>query len=175
MDTQGDDMSSNEDARPLLTLLSLATQRQREILVKALSARGFDDIALPGARLLAALREGESSIVSLAATTGTTKQFCAREVQKLVQGAYVQAVVSAVDRRVSLVSLAQRGRALLDASGSAKKELDAAIRKQLGDAGARALRGLLVRLVDDVPSVDETTPRAAPVRTLSKGTRRRRA
>src|SRR5690349_4157492 len=119
-------MSSNEDERPLLTLLSLATQQERETLVRTLAARGFDDIALPGARLLGALREGEASIQALAEATSTTKQFCAREVQKLVQGRYVQVATPDADRRVSLVSLLARGRSLLAASGSAKRDLDAA-------------------------------------------------
>jgi DNA-binding MarR family transcriptional regulator len=142
-------MSTNEDPRPLLTLLSLATQRERATLVAALSARGFDDIALPGARLLAALREGDASIQTLADATDTTKQFCAREVQKLATARYVRLATSKEDRRVTLVSLAPRGHDLLEASRATKRELDQTVSKKLGAQNARTLRRLLARLVDD--------------------------
>lgn len=45
--------------------------------------------------------------------------------------------------------LRPRGRRLLDAAGESKVELDAAIARRLGEADARTVRRLLVRLVDE--------------------------
>lgn len=140
-------MSSHAEL-PLLSLLSLATQQQRGRLVAGLVERGFDDIALPGARILAAIEGRSLSIQALAEMTGTTKQFTAREVRKLAHARYVTLQSSGEDRRVSLVQLQARGKKLLETSRKAKFNLDAAVEHALGTADARALRRILLRLLD---------------------------
>jgi DNA-binding MarR family transcriptional regulator len=138
---------STHDERPLLTLLSLATNLERARLIDSLAAEGFDDIALPGARILGALRGGPCSIQALAEATETTKQFAGREVQKLSRARYVSVAPSAEDKRASLVQLAPRGRRLLDASHRTKHALDEAVARKLGERDAASLRRLLERLV----------------------------
>jgi DNA-binding MarR family transcriptional regulator len=141
-------LSTSDDPRPLLTLLNMAAQRERDALVRALVARGFAGIGLPEVRLLAELGEEARSIKALAAATATTKQYCGREVKKLAGEGYVSMAESTGDRRVILVSLRARGRRLLDAARVAKHELDGAVARRLGGKDAHALRRLLVRLVD---------------------------
>jgi DNA-binding MarR family transcriptional regulator len=140
---------STHDELPLLSLLSLATNRERARLTAALAAEGFDDIALPGARILGALRSGPQSIQALAQATDTTKQFAAREIQKLCRARYVSVSQSAEDKRVSVVRLEPRGRRLLDASHHTKHALDRAVARKLGERDAASLRRLLERLVSD--------------------------
>ncbi len=142
-------MSTPDDPRPLLTLLTLATQRERDALVRALQAHGFDGIALPEVRLLAELKAEPRSIQALADATATTKQYCAREVTKLEEAGFVSRAASAGDRRMILVSLRARGRRLLDATRAAKHALDAAVARRLGNQEARTLRRLLARLLDE--------------------------
>lgn len=146
MSTRSDD---DESERPLLTLLSIAAQRQRESLLAALEARGFEGIAMPEMRLLKELdHRGPSSIQALAVATETTKQFCAREVKKLERGGYLVITSNEGDRRVTLVAIGSNGRRLLEVINDVKSELDSVIEAKLGDESAEELRSLLERLVE---------------------------
>lgn len=140
---------STDDEPPLLTLLAQATNLERARLVASLEGEGFDDIGLPGVRILTALRDGPRSIQALAAATDTTKQFAAREVQKLSRARYVSAAPSPDDKRSALVRLEARGKRLLEASKRMKRALDQAVARKLGEHDAASLRRLLVRLVAD--------------------------
>lgn len=140
---------STDDERPLLTLLALATNLERARLIASLELEGFGDIALPGARILGALRDGPRSIQALAAATETTKQFTAREVQKLSRARYASAAPSPDDKRSTLVRLESRGKRLLEASKRVKHALDQAVARKLGERDAATLRRLLARLVEE--------------------------
>lgn len=117
-------------------------------MVVSLRARGFEKIGLPEMRLVGELKvRGPSSIQALADATGTTKQFCAREVKKLEGEGYVVLEPSPDDKRVTLVTLGPAGRRLMSATHEVKIEHDASIARRLGAANARALRQLLEELV----------------------------
>ena len=133
---------------PLLSLLSRATEQERRALVDALAARGFDDIGLPGARLLARLADGAASIQLLAAAAGTTKQFAAREVRKLGRAGYVSVAASHSDARAASVTLARRGSQLLEESRQLKLALTARARRRLGARDLATLERLLVALLE---------------------------
>ncbi len=137
---------SNEEDPPLLTLLSVVTQNEREALVAALERRGFHGVSLPAVRLLAELKDAPKSVQSLADATGTTKQFCAREVKRLDEAGYLEVAPSEEDRRAVVVSLGPHGRRLMAAARDIKRELDGAIVRRLGEKDARVLRTLLARL-----------------------------
>ncbi|MEQ1502260.1 MAG: MarR family winged helix-turn-helix transcriptional regulator [Myxococcota bacterium] len=134
---------------PLIVLMTVATARERETLAIRMRERGFDGVATPELRLLAELRDGPRSIQALARSSGTTKQFCAREVRKLAALGCVATGPGADDRRTVEVTLAPRGTAALIAAAEVKRELDRAIDARLGPDDARTLRGLLVRLLAD--------------------------
>lgn len=141
-------MSKSAEKPPILTLLSIATQREKDAMVVSLRARGFEKIGLPEMRLVGELKvRGPSSIQALADATGTTKQFCAREVKKLEGEGYVSLEPSPDDKRVTLVTLGPAGRRLMAATHEVKIEHDASIARRLGAANARALRQLLEELV----------------------------
>ncbi|AKU95431.1 Transcriptional regulator, MarR family [Labilithrix luteola] len=141
-------MSKSAEKPPILTLLSIAAQREKESMVVALRARGFDKIGPPEMRLVGELKvRGPSSIQALADATGTTKQFCAREVKKLEAKGYVSLEPSPDDKRVTLVVLGPAGRRFTAAAHDVKVEHDASIARRLGAANARALRQLLEELV----------------------------
>ena len=131
---------------PLLSLLSRATEQERRSLVGELAARGFDDIGLAGARLLARLAEGPASIQLLADAGGTTKQFAAREVRKLERASYVSVAASQSDGRAASVTLAPRGARLLAESRKVKLALTARARRRLGARHFALLERLLVEL-----------------------------
>lgn len=133
---------------PLLSLLSRATEQERRALVNELAARGFDDIGLAGARLLARLAEGAASIQLLAAAAGTTKQFAAREVRKLERAGYVSVAASQSDARAASVTLARRGSQLLEESRQIKLALTARARRRLGARDLATLERLLVALIE---------------------------
>ena len=146
-------MSTVDDPRPLLTLLHVVLQREREAQMAALARRGFGGVTFPALRLLVELEAEARSVQALADATGTTKQFCAREVKKLEEAGYVSLERSEDDRRVTPVSLSGSGRKLLVAARAAKHELDVAVGRRLGLADARTLRRLLARLADEEATV----------------------
>lgn len=133
--------------RSYLTLLSMATERQRRDLVAALRVRGFDDVNLSGARILRVLGREPKIVQALADATGTTKQFAAREVRHLAEAGYVETSPSPADGRAVLVKATRRGHRLLAASDREKRRLDAGVEARLGPRDARELRRLLARLV----------------------------
>lgn len=141
-------MSKTQVHKPLIKLLAEASQRERETLVKSLEAQGFPGVAAAQVRLLELLLAGPQHIQALAQASGTTKQFCAREVKKLHAQQLVLLAASRQDQRVTLVSLAARGRRLLEVVAREKRARDAAMEKVLGKAGAVSLRRLLGLLVD---------------------------
>ncbi len=134
---------------PLLTLLSAVAQAERDALVAALERRGFSGVAMPAIRLIAEVAAAERSIQALADATGTTKQFCGREVARLKKQGYLAIAPSPDDKRATSVSLAARGKKLLEAVRQAKRELDAAMLRRLGAADVERLRRMLTRLVAD--------------------------
>lgn len=139
---------------PLLTLLSRATEYERQKLVKGLGERGFDDIGLAGARLLARLSGGPASIQELAAANGTTKQFAAREVKKLERSGYVALAASPSDGRATSVTLARRGTELLAESRRVKQALATRARRKLGARNLATLERLLLRLTEAPESAE---------------------
>lgn len=145
-------ITPQSDPRPLLALLSIVAQREREAMVEAMAARGFDGVSLPVVRLLDKLTEQPRSVQALAGVTGTTKQFCGREVKRLEALGYLTVKPSAEDRRVTLVSLRIRGRRLLAAMQDAKRELDATVIRRLGADDANVLRRLLSTLAESAPA-----------------------
>jgi DNA-binding MarR family transcriptional regulator len=144
---------------PLLSLLSRATEHERRALVAELAERGFDDVGLAGARLLARLADGPASIQALAAASGTTKQFAAREVKKLERAGYVSVAASPNDGRATSVTLARRGRRLLEESRQVKLALTARVKRRLGARALATLERLLVALTA-TPSDAEARRRA---------------
>jgi DNA-binding MarR family transcriptional regulator len=130
-----------------LSLLSAVTQQEREALMRGLAGRGFPGVMLPAVRLLSELREGPKSVQALADATGTTKQFCGREVQKLDEAGLASTDRSRADKRVVLVELTAKGGRLLDAVKVVKRELDGDIARRVGAANAKTLRALLTRLL----------------------------
>jgi len=129
-----------------MTLLSRATERERRLLVRAVVGRGHAQVTLAGVRVLATVRDGTKSVQELARATHTSKQYAAREVQKLVDSGHVKVTPSADDKRVSLVALAPSGLALLRASDRAKAEREREVEGALGGANLRTLRRLLEAL-----------------------------
>jgi DNA-binding MarR family transcriptional regulator len=138
-------MSAHDD-EPFFTLLTSVANQQRDALAETLRRRGFDGIGLPGFRLVAELERGERSVQGLAAATGTTKQFCAREVHRLAEEGYLTLQSSEDDRRVTLISPSERGRRFMAAVREVKHELDSAIVKRLGASDARRFRRMLTIL-----------------------------
>ncbi|NUP12838.1 MAG: MarR family transcriptional regulator [Polyangiaceae bacterium] len=145
-DNQGVKKDIQGVEQPLLSLLNVVTQRERDALVAGLERRGFAGAALPALRLIGEVRTGARSIQALADATGTTKQFCGREAQRLHKAGYLTLQPSPDDKRVTLVSLASRGQKLLGAVADVKSELDKAIVKKLGATDAKAFRRALERL-----------------------------
>lgn len=139
------------DDRPLLTLLSLATERERDRLVQSLVKQGYEDVGLAAVRMLARLADGPKSIQQLAALSAVSKQVAARTVQRLAEGGYVRVHSAREDKRRSEVSLDARGTALLAASSRAKRARDRSLATKLGGEALTALREALQRLIDDGP------------------------
>lgn len=140
---------------PLMTLLSRATERERRLLVSAVVGKRHAQVTLAGVRVLATVRDGEKSVQELATAISTSKQYAAREVQKLVGSGHVSVTPSAEDKRVSLVALAPRGLALLRASDRAKAERERQVEAALGVANLRTLRRLLEALAAGSADEDE--------------------
>jgi DNA-binding MarR family transcriptional regulator len=143
---------SNDDesatAEPsLLALLSDAAQSQREALLAGLRKRGVVDVTLADLRLLSELKQ-PASIQTLADATSTTKQFCARQVHKLVEKGYARIDASDDDRRIALVARDKSATKLLAAAKATKLRMDADLVRRIGAGEVQALRRTLAKLID---------------------------
>ncbi len=141
-------MSTN----PELTIVELSqalAAQTRNILTDAMIARGYDGICMPEARLIWEASVGTLNIQQLAERTGTTKQFCAREVAKLRDGGYLDTKSDVGDKRAVRVTLTTRGEKLLGDLREEKLKLEAEMRARIGNAAYDAALAAMTRLAGD--------------------------
>jgi DNA-binding MarR family transcriptional regulator len=132
----------------IVELSQLLANQTRKALTDAMIARGYDGICMPEARLIWEVAASTPNIQQLAERTGTTKQFCAREVAKLREAGYLATEIDPGDKRAVRVGLTEKGENLMRDLREEKLGLEAEMRARVGsdtyDAVLRAMNGLVV-------------------------------
>lgn len=109
--------------------------------------RGHPSIGFAQVRLLGLVEPAGTRAVTLAARTGTTKQFTGRAVADLERRGFVEVTPDPNDRRASIVRLTAQGERFCADADAVKGELDARLAKLLGEAGAAQLADALQTLI----------------------------
>ena len=139
---------SSEPPETVFELAQILAIKTRKALSDAIAARGYGEISVPEARLIWEISTGGQNIQQLAARTGTTKQFCAREVAKLRDAGYLATTPDTRDKRSVQVALTTAGKTLLKDLRAEKLRLEDEMRTQLGATAYDAFRAAMGRLVD---------------------------
>jgi DNA-binding MarR family transcriptional regulator len=123
---------------------------------RRLHASGFEGLRFSHGFLVQHLVEGGKPIGALAELMGVTQQAVSKTVRELEALGYVERQAPAADARVRVVTLTARGRAALDAARSARAELVAELRTELGprrvDGATTVLREVL-RTTGTLPAI----------------------
>ncbi len=141
---------SSDRQLTLFEVLQLMAAQTRKGLNEASAALGYDGISVPEARLIWEISTGSRNIQQLAERTGTTKQFCAREIAKLREAGFVVTKTDSVDKRAVRVMLTPKGETLLADLGAEKLRLEAEMRDRIGpEAYAQTIKTLSALLDTD--------------------------
>lgn len=137
----------------LYRLLLRASRAETTATLDGIRRRGFGDISLGDAGLLANLDTEGTSISALARRAGVTRQAASQQVAGLERAGYVERKSSSTDGRAVLIIQTQRGRDLLAAALDVVDELEASYAGHLGESGLKELKGTLASLLDRIDPV----------------------
>ncbi len=115
--------------------------------------RGYTDISVSDANLLANLDTDGTSISALARRAGITRQAASQQVAALERAGYVERRTSATDRRAVIVVQTRRGRALLAEALDIVEDLEASYEQLLGSQGLADLKRSLSSLLDRIDPI----------------------
>lgn len=133
---------------PLARLFALAFNDLIEGLHERLEARGWTDVRRPYGFVLLALRDGEASTTELSKLLRVSKQATSKLLEAMEAGGYVERRTGDGDARLRLVSLAPRGRELLDVVESIYAELEAEWAEVIGADALDTVRSAVTEVVE---------------------------
>jgi DNA-binding MarR family transcriptional regulator len=137
----------------LYRLLLRASRAETTATLDGIRRRGFADISLSDANLLANLDTEGSAISALARRAGVTRQAASQQIAGLERAGYVERRSSTTDGRAVLIIQTPRGRDLLAAALDVVEELEASYAALLGHAGLKELKGALASLLDRIDPI----------------------
>ena len=130
-------------------LLAKATQRWNERLAEHFAAAGYPDVRPSyGSVLVPLFEEDGLRLGELARRSRLSKQTMTELIRRLERDGLVQREPDPADRRASRVSLTPRGHAFEPVAAEILAELDATVRRTLGDARVDKLKESLRALAD---------------------------
>jgi DNA-binding MarR family transcriptional regulator len=149
--------SASDDVN-LGLLMFIPYRFMESAVMAALKAHGHD-IGLNQARVFARINPEGSRLSELADAAQLSKQTVGSIVDQLERAGYVRRDRDPDDARARLVSIAPRGRELIDLSAPVVREVEAAWEAHLGRARTRQLRKTLqeLRSITDPFAVPTTT------------------
>lgn len=134
-------------------LLARAAVGYRKRIDEKLAAAGFGDRRFPDGLILRLCRDGQDVTISqIGRELSMTRQGASKLVAGLSERGYVTVDKSSTDAREKVVRPTLRARAYLEAAIAARRELDAELRRQLGDDAIEALHALIAQLAGAEPS-----------------------
>jgi DNA-binding MarR family transcriptional regulator len=140
-------------------LFALAFRCYVDHLHEQLAEAGFGGVRSTFGPVLRALRAGDSTLVALAHDLGVTKQAVGRVVEDMRADGLVGQRVDPADGRARLLSLTERGRAMVDAAIEIGTRFESAVAGELGASQARALRAGLEHVVERAGAAGELAAR----------------
>lgn len=140
-------------------LLGLAYQTFVDHLNARLAQRGFADIRPAFGYVFRALAEQDLTSGQLATRLGITAQGAGKLVDQMVEAGYVSRRLDTADRRTKWLDLTARGRAALATAHQIHQDVEHTLTADLGAAPVRALRQVLLHLVDAEQPAPSETPR----------------
>ena len=111
-----------------------------------LAARGHPEVRFAHGNVLQFLDDDGTRVGVLAERAQVSKQAIAQLVAHLEQHGYVERIPDPLDRRAKLVRATERGREVFAVARAVMADVDARLRKRLGDAKLEQLRTLLQEL-----------------------------
>ena len=132
---------------PLARLFSIAYRSLVDGLHEELRARGWDDVRPSFGFVLLATRDAPTTVTSLTALLGTTKQATSKLVDNMEAAGYVRRVSGDGDGRQRPVHLTRRGADLLATVEEIYAELESAWADAIGDQAVERLRRDLVKVL----------------------------
>ena len=130
-------------------LLAKATQRWNEQLAERFAAAGYSDVRPSyGSVLVPLFEEDGLRLGELARRSRLSKQTMTELIRRLERDGLVEREPDPADRRASRVSLTPRGHAFEPVAAEILAELDATVRRTLGDARVDKLKESLRALAD---------------------------
>lgn len=150
--------ASAADDLNLGLLMFIPYRFMESAVMAALKAHGHD-IGLNQARVFARIDPEGSRLSELAEAAQLSKQTVGSIVDQLERAGYVRRDPDPEDARARLVTIAPRGRELIDLSSPVVREVEATWEAHLGRARTRQLRSSLqeLRLITDPFALPTTT------------------
>jgi len=140
-------MSSETPEVDFGILFALAFRCYVDHLHARLAEQGYTGIRSTFGPVLRALRDRPTGLTALAAELGVTKQAMARVVDDMRAAGLVEQTPDPADGRARVLSLTDRGTAMVSAAIAIGTAYEAQLAEQLGERQARALRDGLERIV----------------------------
>ena len=149
VDVSTNDADTGPSVRPDLGRLLLRAHRDfGERATAKLRARNVTDVGLAHTALLANLDRLGTSVTLLAERTAMTKQAMSELALDLERGGHVVRAPDPADRRVTTVTITDRGRHTLRAAMDVKREVEAEYAAIVGQQRLEALQETLAMIIE---------------------------
>jgi DNA-binding MarR family transcriptional regulator len=138
--------SARQAPENLAILLREPFRAMSEELMGELAASGHPDVRFAHGSVFQFLDDDGTRVGVLAERAQVSKQAMAQLVAHLEEHGYVERVPDPHDRRATLVRATERGREVFAIARAVTADVDARLRRRLGDAKVEQLRTLLQEL-----------------------------
>lgn len=132
----------------LVAALGLAAPAAHEEVLRRLAAEGFDGVKVSHGYVVQRLLVGEPTVGELAEALGVTQQGASKQVLDLERLGYAERVAVPGDARARGVRLTERGRAMVEATRTARADLERAVAARVGAARVAEAAEVLEVLLD---------------------------
>jgi DNA-binding MarR family transcriptional regulator len=133
-------LEPEDDIALLCQVLASATS---ERVLRELAAAGFTDVRASHGYVFQGVLAGDTTVTQLAHRLGVSAQAVSKSVAELERAGYLERRPHEHDGRTRLLTLTDRGRAMLATSRRARRAVADEITEQLGARDARTLLRLL--------------------------------
>jgi DNA-binding MarR family transcriptional regulator len=138
-----------DEMPPDLAILVVGAARVvADQLGEAVEAAGIDGMRAPYGFVVRALADRDRTLTELAELLAVSKQAAIKVVDEMAARGFLDRVPHPSDRRVKLLRLTGKGRAVRDTALAASRELEAGLRRTAGDGDVDALLRALLAFLD---------------------------
>ena len=123
----------------------------------AVERAGVDDMRPSFGFVIRALAEQQRTLTDLADLLAVTKQAAIKVVDDMERRGYVERVADPADRRAKVLRLTAKARRVRKAALSESRRIERELRAELGDADVRAMRRVLLHLLERNGTLGDAT------------------